>query len=60
LLPIGAYRKTLSDFDEIEIGKEYPLYQLGDCADVSTSNLLSVTFDGENFHFVRPSESTLI
>lgn len=60
LRPIGAYRKTLSDFDEIEIGKEYPLYQLGDCADVSTSNLISVTFDGENFHFVRPSESTLI
>ena len=60
LLPIGAYRKTLSDFDEIEIGKEYPLYQLGDCADVSTSNLISVTFDGENFHFVRPSESSLI
>lgn len=60
LLPIGAYRKTLSDFEEIEIGKEYPLYSLGDCADVSTINLISVTFDGESFHYVRPSKSTLI
>lgn len=60
LLPLGATKKSKAPFGEIEIGKEYPLYQLGDCADVSTSNLLSVTFDGENFHFIRPSESTLI
>ena len=60
LLPIGCYEISKAPIDEIEIGKEYPLYQLGDCADVSTSNLISVTFDGENVHFVRPSESNLI
>ena len=60
MLPIGAYRKTLSCFDEIEIGKEYPLYRLGDYADVSTSNLISVTFDGEQFNYIRPGKSKLI
>lgn len=59
LTPIGSSSDRLK-FDEIEIGKEYPLYRLGNCADVSTDNLLSVTFDGEKFNFIRPSVSKLI
>lgn len=49
-----------AELQDIEIGKEYPLYQLGDRADVSSDNLLSVKFDGTNFELIRPSQSSLI